>query len=385
MTISRNFSVMAQGASTAGVLSPPYGGALQWQAVQTTSFAAVAGRAYLVNTTSGAVTVTLSASPTIGQMVQITDYAGTFATNSCTINPNGNKINSNSLNVILSTNRQSVAIVYTDSTQGWVAYSAFNTTTLPQTNIASYLIVAGGGGAQQGGGGAGGFLTGSVTLTSGSVYTITVGGGGASGANGGNSSITGLTTAIGGGAGGLGANGVSGGSGGGGGENTSTTTGGSGTFGQGNAGGGNGGFIASPYPGGGGGGAGAAGGSGTSNTVAGNGGAGLSSSITGSSVFYAGGGGGGLYAAGGTAGVGGTGGGGNGSSNAANGAAGTTNTGGGGGGSGQNFSGGAGGSGVVILSVLTAFYTGNTTGSPTVTTSGSNTILKFTTSGSYTA
>jgi len=59
MTISRNFSVMAQGASTAGVLSPPYGGALQWQAVQTTSFAAVAGRAYFVNTTSGAVTVTL--------------------------------------------------------------------------------------------------------------------------------------------------------------------------------------------------------------------------------------------------------------------------------------------------------------------------------------
>jgi hypothetical protein len=40
---------------------------------------------------------------------------------------------------------------------------------------------------------------------------------------------------------------------------------------------------------------------------------------------------------------------------------------------------------VVILSVPTAFYSGTTTGSPTVTTSGSNTIIKFTASGSYTA
>jgi hypothetical protein len=37
------------------------------------------------------------------------------------------------------------------------------------------------------------------------------------------------------------------------------------------------------------------------------------------------------------------------------------------------------------LSILTANYTGTVTGSPTVTTSGSNTIIKFTSSGSYTA
>jgi hypothetical protein len=36
------------------------------------------------------------------------------------------------------------------------------------------------------------------------------------------------------------------------------------------------------------------------------------------------------------------------------------------------------------LSIPTARYSGITTGSPTVTTSGSNTILKFTSSGSYT-
>jgi hypothetical protein len=37
------------------------------------------------------------------------------------------------------------------------------------------------------------------------------------------------------------------------------------------------------------------------------------------------------------------------------------------------------------LSIPTSNYTGTTTGSPTVTTNGSYTVLKFTSSGSYTA
>ena len=49
------------------------------------------------------------------------------------------------------------------------------------------------------------------------------------------------------------------------------------------------------------------------------------------------------------------------------------------------YSGGAGGKGVIILSIPTASYSGITTGAPTVTTSGLNTILKFNSSGSYTA
>jgi hypothetical protein len=39
----------------------------------------------------------------------------------------------------------------------------------------------------------------------------------------------------------------------------------------------------------------------------------------------------------------------------------------------------------VILKILTANYTGTTTGSPTVTTSGSYKILTYTSSGTYTA
>jgi hypothetical protein len=41
----------------------------------------------------------------------------------------------------------------------------------------------------------------------------------------------------------------------------------------------------------------------------------------------------------------------------------------------------AGGKGVVILSVPTAKYSSTTTGSPTVTTSGSNTIINLTDQG----
>jgi hypothetical protein len=44
----------------------------------------------------------------------------------------------------------------------------------------------------------------------------------------------------------------------------------------------------------------------------------------------------------------------------------------------------AGGSGVVILRMLTSDYSGTTSGSPTVSTSGSDTILTYTGSGSYT-
>jgi len=265
--------------------------------------------------------------------------------------------------------------------------------------VASYLVVGGGGGAGSafgGGGGAGGLLSGTVTLASSTTYTVTVGAGGA-GANGsigiqGSSSQFGtLTASIGGGGGGAGGAGGSGGSGGGAGSygGAPTFTAASGTSGQGNAGGQN--TGSANYGTGGGGGAGAVGGTGTT-TVNGDGGVGVASSITGSSVTYAGGGG----AAGGLgfialAGAGGAGGGGAGGSVGTSwiGVSGTANTGGGGGAGAYSGSawqtGGAGGSGVVILSIPTSLYTGTTTGSPTVTTSGSNTIMKFTASGSYTA
>jgi len=109
----------------------------------------------------------------------------------------------------------------------------------------------------------------------------------------------------------------------------------------------------------------------------------VAATISVTSIYYAGGGAGGLTGTTGSAGTGGLGGGGAGSKSGANPVGGATNTGGGGGGGGAAAS--AGGSGVVILSVPTTVYSGVTTGSPTVTTVGSNTVLKYTTGGSYTA
>ena len=382
---------------------------LTTQSVQTTGFTAVKGNLYPCNTTSAAFTVTLPASPSIGDQIGLLDYAGTFDTNKLTINPNGNKIEGSTDNLLLSVEREGVTLTYIDSTQGWLASSGINEGTdalQPTTYSIDFLVVAGGGGGggggsnngSGGGGGAGGFRTSTQTANIGTVITVTVGDGGTAGVynttrggSGSGSSISGsgLTTITsaggGGGASGQIGNGLNGGSGGGG-AGFNSLTGGTGNTpstspSQGNNGGT--GTDAPNFVGGGGGGAGAVGVNG-SGVNGGAGGAGTASSITGSSVTRAGGGGAGGSFGGGSGGSGGTGGGGNGGTSAA-GTAGTANLGGGGGGGSDNsVNGGAGGKGVVILSVPTAKYSSTTTGSPTVTTSGANTILQFNGDGSYT-
>ena len=254
-----------------------------------------------------------------------------------------------------------------------------------------YLVIAGGGGggsdtgygSNAGGGGAGGYRNSynnepsgrnspsesSLLFSSPTVYTITVGAGGTSsgnnyvkGTNGSDSSIDVFDIiSLGGGGGGSLESGIglSGGSGGGAGSDSSI-------FGYGTAGQGNNGDDAEGFNKGG-----SGGGAGSSPSTA-TGGAGLSSSITGSSVSRGGGGAGYNYG-GGTASAGG------GSWKQS----GTANTGGGAGGYGGSSKGG--GSGVVILRMPTANYSGTTTGSPTVTTDGTDTILTYTSSGTYTA
>ena len=208
----------------------------------------------------------------------------------------------------------------------------------------SYLVVAGGGGGYIAGGGAGGMLTGTLSVTPGTAYTVTVGRGGTANVNGANSVFASITS-TGGGGGGAGGAGNAGGSGGGGGYTSSA--GGAGTAGQGNNGG-----NGSANAGGGGGGRGAAGSTAPSTHVGGAGGAGLASSISGVSVTYAGGGGGGGTNQG-SGGSGGSGGGGNGRNDGTAGNAGTPNTGGGSGGNGTGAaSGDIGGSGIVIISYI---------------------------------
>jgi len=256
---------------------------------------------------------------------------------------------------------------------------------------ATVLVVGGGASGGQstagtfnGGGGAAGDAIQSVTtLTVGTVYNVVVGAGGTGNNGQGRASSFNNVYAIGGGFGGNASAGQlagnSGGSGGGAASNTVSIADEGIAIGLGNRGG-----NTNGTSGGGGGGMGSVGGDGGANGGAG--GSGFASSITGSSVTYACGGGGATFVSlgsGGAAGCTGAGAG----VNTGNGNAASANTGsGGGGGSGNSGTGvgGAGGSGVVIISVPTANYSGTTTGSPTVTTSGGNTIIKFTANGSYT-
>ena len=380
---------------------------IAWQSVVTAAtLTTVAGRGYPINTTSNTCTVTLPATPSAGDQVQLVDYAGTFDTNALTINPNGANILGQASNVVVVKDREAITLTYIDATQGWLPSSGYQESTqgisIPYS--ADFLVIAGGGSGADGngggaGGGAGGYRTSTQTISQGTVITITVGDGGAdqpsgavTGNNGSNSSISGsglttITSAGGGGGGyytGVGANGGSGGGGGGGG----TYAGGLGdtpstTPSQGNNGGT--GFGSPSYAGGGGGGAGAVGGA-ANPSYGGDGGAGVASSITGSSVTRAGGGGGGTEYV--TKGIGGSGGGGDGGQPSTSGTVGAVNTGSGGGGGGYNTpyrTGKAGGKGVVILSMPLANFSGTTTGSPTEATSGANKILTFTGTGSYTA
>ena len=181
-------------------------GTVNWQTTKkTTSFTAANGEGYFVDTAaSGAVTMTLPASPSAGNIVAVKDYNGNFATANLTIARNGSPINGGSgTDVTINTDGASIVLVYVDASQGWVATQddssnisgeSFITATGgtittsgndkihkftgPGTfavsaisgeaanNVVSYIVVGGGGGGSGmdgnnsqggGGGGAGGF------------------------------------------------------------------------------------------------------------------------------------------------------------------------------------------------------------------------------------
>ncbi len=77
-----------------------------------------AGKRYFVDTTS-ARTLTLPASPSLGDEIKIFDASGTAATNNITVARNGNKINGITDDAIIDVNQSSSVFVYTGATVGW--------------------------------------------------------------------------------------------------------------------------------------------------------------------------------------------------------------------------------------------------------------------------
>jgi hypothetical protein len=198
-------------------------GTVDWcTTAKTAPFTGVSGKGYFVNTTCGAVTVTLPATPTAGDIISVKDYARTAATNNINFCRNGSKMDGDCASGSITTDGESTTLIYVDGTQGWTSILDSTTNTYGAAYIIAtggtitnspcgdykihtftsdstftvcsvgnpagsttvdYLVVAGagagGGGDRGGGGGAGGYRYAScfpVTVTS---YPITVGAGAA--------------------------------------------------------------------------------------------------------------------------------------------------------------------------------------------------------------
>ena len=94
------------------------GGGNPW-ASTSSSITVAANDRYFVDTSSGALTLTLPAAPQTGDQVSFLDLASTFDTNNLQINPNGLKIMGGTANLVLSTEDAAIQLVYTGASQGW--------------------------------------------------------------------------------------------------------------------------------------------------------------------------------------------------------------------------------------------------------------------------
>jgi hypothetical protein len=115
-------------------------GTVDWQtSIKTTSFTAASGEGYFVNTTSGAITVTLPASPSVGDIVSVKDYAQTFDTNNCTIGRNSQPIEGQTFDLVLSTEGIALTLIYGDATKGWQSVNSNEV-----VNAAKFITATGG-------------------------------------------------------------------------------------------------------------------------------------------------------------------------------------------------------------------------------------------------
>ena len=117
LTVGTADQVLTSDGTDAAWAALPSGGT-SWQAVQTASFTAVAGNGYPCNTTSGQITCTLPATASVGDTIELVDYAGTFDTNQLTIDPQSLNMKGATTDLRLNQEREGARIVYVDATQG---------------------------------------------------------------------------------------------------------------------------------------------------------------------------------------------------------------------------------------------------------------------------
>ena len=168
-------------------------GSVNWQtSIKTGDFTAVNGEGYFINTTSGAIVMTLPSSPSVGDIVSIKDYARTFDDNNLTVNRNGSNMDGAAGNAVFSTEGLSATLIFMDSTKGW---SLINDDATTQTG-ATFISASGGTETNSPCGnfkihtftGPGTFTVNSVGNAAGSntvSYLVLGGAGGGAGANGG--------------------------------------------------------------------------------------------------------------------------------------------------------------------------------------------------------
>jgi VCBS repeat-containing protein len=110
-SITVNGSAVSLGGSVTIVTGPA-------SSAVSSNITMAANNNYFVDTTA-ARTLTLPASPTLGDTIVIYDASGTAATNNITIARNGSNINGVADNAIIDVNQASSTLVYTGSTVGW--------------------------------------------------------------------------------------------------------------------------------------------------------------------------------------------------------------------------------------------------------------------------
>jgi len=84
-----------------------------------TALTVAANDRYFIDTTAGAQTVNLPASPQVGDQVSLLDLAGTFDTNNLTIGRNSLKIMGQAADMTIAVEDAAIQLVYTGSTYGW--------------------------------------------------------------------------------------------------------------------------------------------------------------------------------------------------------------------------------------------------------------------------